>query len=85
MRESKGIRPFSYDETLHSYAKLRAKETLRNYSHVRPNGEKTKFGEVLAGGTASAYGSPEITAKEILDCFIYYDAAVGFNLIANFY
>ena len=118
LRESKSIRPFSYDETLHSYAKLRAKETLRNYSHVRPNGEKTKFGEVLAGGTASAYGSPEITAKEILDCFIYYDAAsnwqhrdlllnpnytkmgvgiawdkntdyadaaVGFNLIANFY
>ena len=118
LRNNKGMKPFIYNEALHSYAKLRAKETLRNYSHVRPNGEKTKFGEVLAGGTASAYGSPEITAKEILDCFIYYDAAsnwqhhdlllnpnytkmgvgiawdkntdyadaaVGFNLIANFY
>ena len=66
-RKKAGLSPLQLDEELTGYAQIRAEETTRKFSHVRPNkkycssivpfsyfGRFRRYGENLAGGQLTA-------------------------------
>ena len=65
--------PFIENNELQKYANIRSSEAIQKHSHVRPNGEMTKYGEVLLGGSVRPGDTPKQIASEILNRFIYND------------
>ncbi|WP_297953415.1 SLAP domain-containing protein [uncultured Lactobacillus sp.] len=74
LRQSKGLSPLSIDNTLQSYAVTRANEANTKFDHIRPDGSRTQYAEVLAGGTVNDTSTPEQEASQQLRSFIYHDA-----------
>ena len=74
LRQSKGLAPLSVDNTLQSYAVTRATEAITSFSHTRPDGSRTQYAEVLAGGAVDNTDTPSTQAKIRLNNFIYHDA-----------
>jgi len=74
LRRSNGLAPLSIDNTLQSYAVTRANEANTKFDHIRPDGSRTQYAEVLAGGTVNDTSTPEQEASQQLRSFIYHDA-----------
>lgn len=74
LRQLKGLSPLSIDNTLQSYAVTRANEANTKFDHIRPDGSRTQYAEVLAGGTVNDTSTPEQEASQQLRSFIYHDA-----------
>ena len=74
LRQSKGLNPLTLDTSLQEYARTRATEANTSFSHTRPDGSRTQYAEVLAGGAVDNTDTPSTQAKICLNNFIYHDA-----------
>ena len=71
--------PFIENNELQKYANIWSSEAIQKHSHVRPNGEMTKYGEVLLGGSVRPGDTPKQIASEILNRFIYNDSVANWR------
>ncbi len=74
LRQSKGLNSLTLDTSLQEYARTRATEANTSFSHTRPDGSRTQYAEVLAGGAGDNTDTPSTQAKICLNNFIYHDA-----------
>ena len=74
LRQSKGLNSLTLDTSLQEYARTRATEANTSFSHTRPDGSRTQYAEVLAGGAVDNTDTPSTQAKICLNNFIYHDA-----------
>ena len=75
MRSQRGLKKLTVKPKLKAYAEMRAKEAVKKFSHVRPNGKMTSYEEDIGLNSIQLSTTPEQAAKALLDQFIYHDAA----------
>lgn len=85
LRQSKGLNSLTLDTSLQEYARTRATEANTSFSHTRPDGSRTQYAEVLAGGAVDNTDTPSTQAKICLNNFIYHDAGSNWDIETFFY